>query len=576
MSLLPNYPLYVISKGRYDNCLTPTFLIEDGVPFYLVVEPQEADLYAARFGRERLKILPFSNLGLGSIPARNWVWQDSIENGHKRHWILDDNIYMIRHMYKRKRIRVKSGIAFHAIEDFTERYTNIGISGMNYTTFVGLGYDAGRIPPFYLNTHVYSCLLILNDMPYRWRGRYNEDTDLNLQVLTGGLCTVAFNSFMQSKAATMTMKGGNTDQLYKGDGRLEMARSLERQWPYAVKVSRRFQRPQHIVHDGWRKFDTQLIRRDDINWDEIANKKYDLNLVQVADEVKSPRIAALLTHIDNSLDEGIKVMEELIANPKDEVKYPIYIPSRKRSDSITTAKLFQAENLPFKIVIEPQDEADYRKHFADHELIVMDENDQGIAYARNFIKIHSRNNGDSFHWQFDDNIKNFAIRLNDKNTVVKTRTALNIIETVTDMYSNIGGSGIIHQAFAFAQTKSILVNRQIYTAMLLNNEPEAMFRKEPIEDTDYNMSILTAGYCTLLFCKILMNKATTMTMAGGNTEISHAGDGRLKRSLKLQEYWPNAFKIVEKKGEMRIAPSKVWASFTQRPKRKNEGDGTKK
>lgn len=576
MSLLPNYPVYVISKGRYDNCLTPKFLIEDEVPFYLVVEPQEADLYAARFGRERLKILPFSNLGLGSIPARNWVWEDSIENGHKRHWILDDNIYMIRHMYKRKRIRVKSGIAFNAIEDFTERYENIGISGMNYTTFVGLGYDAGRIPPFYLNTHVYSCLLILNELPYRWRGRYNEDTDLNLQVLTGGLCTVAFNSFMQSKAATMTMKGGNTDQLYKGDGRLEMARSLERQWPYAVKVSRRFQRPQHIVHDGWRKFDTQLIRRKDIDWDAIANKTYNMDLIQVADEVKSPRIAAMLTHVDNSIDAGIKVMEDLIASPKDEVKYPIYIPSRKRAETIMTAKIFKAENLPFKIVVEPQDEADYRQHFTDDELLVMDENDKGIAYVRNFIKSYSKANGDSFHWQFDDNIKNFAIRSDDKNTPAKARAVLNIIETVTDMYSNIGGSGIIHQAFAFAQTRPIQVNRQIYTAMLLNNEPEPMFRDGPVEDTDYNMSILTKGYCTLLFSKILMNKVTTMTMAGGNTEISYSGDGRIKRSEKLCELWPNTFKMVEKKGEMRIAPSRVWATFPQRPIRKNEGDGTQK
>lgn len=576
MSLLPNYPVYVISKGRYDNCLTPKFLIEDEVPFYLVVEPQEADLYAARFGHERLKILPFSNLGLGSIPARNWVWEDSIENGHKRHWILDDNIYMIRHMYKRKRIRVKSGIAFNAIEDFTERYENIGISGMNYTTFVGLGYDAGRIPPFYLNTHVYSCLLILNDLPYRWRGRYNEDTDLNLQVLTGGLCTVAFNSFMQSKAATMTMKGGNTDQLYKGDGRLEMARSLERQWPYAVKVSRRFQRPQHIVHDGWRKFDTQLIRRKDIDWDAIANKTYNMDLIQVADEVKSPRIAAMLTHVDNSLDAGIKAMEELFLFPKDKVKYPIYIPSRKRAKTIMTAKIFKAENLPFKIVIEPQDEADYRQYFTDDELLVMDKNDQGIAYVRNFIKSHSRANGDSFHWQFDDNIKNFAIRSDDKNLSCKATTALSTIETVTDMYSNIGGSGIIHQAFAFAQTRPIQVNRQIYTAMLLNNEPKPMFRDGPVEDTDYNMSILTEGYCTLLFSKILMNKVTTMTMAGGNTEISYSGDGRIKRSEKLCELWPNTFKMVEKKGEMRIAPSRVWATFPQRPIRKNEGDGTQK
>ena len=43
MKQLPKYPVYVISKGRADNCLTPKFLIQDEVPFFLVVEPQEVD-----------------------------------------------------------------------------------------------------------------------------------------------------------------------------------------------------------------------------------------------------------------------------------------------------------------------------------------------------------------------------------------------------------------------------------------------------------------------------------------------------------------------------------------------------
>ena len=38
--LLPEYPIYVISKSRYENALTAKFLIRDKVPFKLVIEPQ--------------------------------------------------------------------------------------------------------------------------------------------------------------------------------------------------------------------------------------------------------------------------------------------------------------------------------------------------------------------------------------------------------------------------------------------------------------------------------------------------------------------------------------------------------
>jgi len=43
----PRYPVYVISKGRADCCMTAKFLQADGVPFKLVIEKQELEQYRA-------------------------------------------------------------------------------------------------------------------------------------------------------------------------------------------------------------------------------------------------------------------------------------------------------------------------------------------------------------------------------------------------------------------------------------------------------------------------------------------------------------------------------------------------
>lgn len=272
--VLPRYPIYIISKGRWESRLTSKALEALNVSYRIVIEPQEAKEYSAVIDPEKILILPFSNLGLGSIPARNWVWEHSISEGYDRHWILDDNISGFIRQHNNTRIKVKTGATFAAIENFVDRYTNVALAGMNYRFFAPTRDE--RVPPLYLNTRIYSCILIKNDIPYRWRGRYNEDTDLSLRALKDGWCTALFNAFKCNKAATMTMKGGNTDELYKEDGRLLMAKSLQEQHPDVVQIVEKWGRWQHSVNYKPFKRNKLILRNDVIISDD--NDEYGMSL----------------------------------------------------------------------------------------------------------------------------------------------------------------------------------------------------------------------------------------------------------------------------------------------------------
>jgi hypothetical protein len=283
----PKYPVYIISKGRWESRLTSKALEKIGVPYRIVIEPQELEQYSAVIDPQKILVLPFSNLGQGSIPARNWVWEHSISEGAERHWILDDNIKGFKRFYKNERINVKDGTIFKAAEEFVDRYENIALAGMQYNLFAVTSTTSCISKPFLLNTRIYSCILIKNDIPFRWRGRYNEDTDLSLRALKDGWCTVLFYAFLADKQATMVMKGGNTDELYKQDkdfdGRLEMAKHLQKQHPDVTKITWKWGRWQHSV--DYRPFKrNKLIKKPGIIIPEGINN-YGMVLVRKNEKV---------------------------------------------------------------------------------------------------------------------------------------------------------------------------------------------------------------------------------------------------------------------------------------------------
>jgi hypothetical protein len=254
------YPIYIVSKGRAYNPKTAKIFLKENIPFKIAVEPQEVKEYENAVGKEHVLELPFSNLGQGSTPARNFVWDYSIKAGHKRHYVFDDNITSFAKLSNGKRIYNYSALeSFLCLEKLTDNFRKIALSGFNYAGFV----TRETKKPFQINTHVYSGILINNDIPFRWRLKYNEDVDLCLQALHKKWNTILLNAFLIDKTSTATkQKGGNQTELYKNNDpemKFLKAKTLAEQWPQYAKITKRFDRIHHFV--DWKKhFQHPLVK----------------------------------------------------------------------------------------------------------------------------------------------------------------------------------------------------------------------------------------------------------------------------------------------------------------------------
>jgi len=251
-----------------------------------------------------------------------------------------------------------------------------------------------------------------------------------------------------------------------------------------------------------------------------------------------------------------------------QIRFPIYIPSKRRPGRVLVARQFDADAIPYRIVVEPQDYDLYLEQYPAEKLLALDLNDGGIAYVRNFIKDHALASGYEYHWQFDDNVRSFAIRRNGKAKIARPVNALSFIESVVTSFTRIGGANFSNGAFAFSyDNKSVFaLNNQVYCAMLLRTDTKARFRKGIHEDTDYSLQILSEGWSTIVCKRVVMTKTNTMTMSGGNTDSEYAGNGRRIRFERLVAEWPEAkFRLKERNGVWTVTPSRIWGKFPQRP-----------
>ena len=224
----PKYPIFVVSRGRsgeFKNHISHQ-LTKMQVNHYIVVEDWDYDNYV----KCKLNESPYCtilqmdmsykdkydviNPDLGSKidprngkpvtgpgAARNWA-ADYAKNTLKQNWcwILDDNTDQFTRYWRGRRVISHSPEIFRSCERYVDRFTNIGLAGLNYECFA-IGGE--HIPPVIINTRIYSYGLWNLNCPYiMQRGRYNEDTIQSLDVLSHGWCTVQFNCMLADKMHT--------------------------------------------------------------------------------------------------------------------------------------------------------------------------------------------------------------------------------------------------------------------------------------------------------------------------------------------------------------------------------------
>ena len=232
--MINKYPIFVISYNRSKKHITAKKLAEYGVYHYLVLHKDQIPEYTQymtpamkkytqilefdddyKLKYETCDNIPHSIKNAGSGAERNFAWDYAIKIGAKAHWLMDDNMTFkyIEGINKQNNTYVRKVCTaskfqelFPKAEVFFDKYSNLLMLELAQNDFtIGVNKKSYR-----LNSRCFSCNLIWNDMPIRWRGRYNEDVILSFDIMTAGYCIASYiGGILKSKQSTRCAVGGN-------------------------------------------------------------------------------------------------------------------------------------------------------------------------------------------------------------------------------------------------------------------------------------------------------------------------------------------------------------------------------
>ena len=240
----------------------------------------------------------------------------------------------------------------------------------------------------------------------------------------------------------------------------------------------------------------------------------------------------------------------------------IYVISKGRPNG-KTFDILRRANEPYVVVVEPQDEAMYRK--AGHKNIeVLPENDRGVAYVRNYVK--NKFDGVNPVVMMDDDINQFYYSIDGER---KCSYSLKTPEEFRDMFDKLNEQ-ILNTDFDYGTlgksafdwntedtSPKLSHDGKGYSAcvvvIIINNKKltkvdfdESLLCKS---DVDFSLKCMYLGFRYAKFIKFLqqtkMNK--NVQQSGGLCEIYKQRDKIEQSQRILLERWPDNLKEDEKK-----------------------------
>ena len=111
---------------------------------------------------------------------------------------------------------------------------------------------------------------------------------------------------------------------------------------------------------------------------------------------------------------------------------PIFIPSKDRVNISNIIKWFNDVSLPnIYVVVEPQDYESYKNAFTNLSILQLNQNNQGISFARQFILDYATENDMDWIWVVDDDINIIMNKIDNENNITKINTHT-ILQSILD------------------------------------------------------------------------------------------------------------------------------------------------
>ena len=222
--------------------------------------------------------------------------------------------------------------------------------------------------------------------------------------------------------------------------------------------------------------------------------------------------------------------------------HPIYVPSKARPNNCSFISACAYSGHIINVVVEPQDYEAYKERYPHHNYIILPENNRGIAFVRNFIKMHAGSMAHEWYWMIDDDVTNFYRRENKKMVKSTMGEALGAVQRMVDEQPNIGQAALEYQQLAWSAEKDFKLNGYCDVCVLINSDRtrEIAYRDyvSMKEDRDFTMQIIKSGADTLRCTTFGFAAPKNGSNAGGLKEIAYDVAGRERVAVdRMVELW---------------------------------------
>lgn len=220
--------------------------------------------------------------------------------------------------------------------------------------------------------------------------------------------------------------------------------------------------------------------------------------------------------------------------------WPVFIASRGRPLGATAYNL-DHDRGPFRLVVEPHEAYLYEARWGRARVLIMGEDDRGLAYARNFILDRARREGLAWFWMLDDDIAGWSRVVKGRCKPCDPASALLGVQGLLEARQDVAQGALEYRQVAWSQAAETVVGGYCDVAVAIHAGRVGRLRfREAADlkvDRDFTLQVLAAGWNTLRACRWAFAAPTNGSNEGGLRE-AYAEPGREAASSRaMADLW---------------------------------------